>query len=233
MNAPIYYIGGSKGGVGKSIVAFAFIDYLIGKGIKVLLVETDNSNPDVYKAHNPYAGESLICEINDLDSSDGWIKLVDYAEEHPEHWLVINSAARSNTGIAQYGATLRETLGGLERQLAAFWLLNRQRDSVELLRSFLTAFPEIPIWVFRNLFFGSMERFDVYNTSKIKEQVEKRGRTLDLPNLAARVADRIYSERLPLWIAMTKFRLSERYELSRWKNLCSGLFDIALEGKLS
>ncbi len=57
MNAPIYYIGGSKGGVGKSIVAFAFIDYLIGKGIKVLLVETDNSNPDVYKTHYPYEGK--------------------------------------------------------------------------------------------------------------------------------------------------------------------------------
>ena len=28
MNAPIYYIGGSKGGVGKSKFSFSLIDYL-------------------------------------------------------------------------------------------------------------------------------------------------------------------------------------------------------------
>ena len=28
MNAPIFYVGGSKGGVGKSKLSFALIDYL-------------------------------------------------------------------------------------------------------------------------------------------------------------------------------------------------------------
>ena len=31
MNAPILYIGGSKGGVGKSSLAFALVDYLIAR----------------------------------------------------------------------------------------------------------------------------------------------------------------------------------------------------------
>jgi hypothetical protein len=40
------------------------------------------------------------------------------------------------------GATLKETLAGLQRDLTAFRAINRQRDSIELLRSFLDVFPE-------------------------------------------------------------------------------------------
>ena len=107
MNAPIYYVGGSKGGVGKSKLSFALIDYLTEQEKKVLLLDTDTSNPDVYKAHHPYENENLSCKIADLDVSDGWIELVNVADEFPEHILVINSAARSNTGIEKYGAMLR------------------------------------------------------------------------------------------------------------------------------
>ena len=77
MNAQIFYVGGSKGGVGKSKMSFALIDYLLGKGNKVFLVESDNSNPDVYKAHEPHKNENLVCGIMDLDNSDGWLELVD------------------------------------------------------------------------------------------------------------------------------------------------------------
>jgi cellulose biosynthesis protein BcsQ len=48
----IYWIGGSKGGVGKSIMTVVTLDYLIDAGEKVLLVECDTSNPDVWKAYS-------------------------------------------------------------------------------------------------------------------------------------------------------------------------------------
>ena len=44
----MYFVGGSKGGVGKSFVSMSLADYLtqfIGRKIK--LVESDTSNPDV------------------------------------------------------------------------------------------------------------------------------------------------------------------------------------------
>jgi MinD superfamily P-loop ATPase len=46
----IYWVGGGKGGVGKSMVSMALLDYLLSKGVPALLVESDTSNPDVYKA---------------------------------------------------------------------------------------------------------------------------------------------------------------------------------------
>lgn len=229
MNIPIYYVGGSKGGVGKSKMSFALIDYLFVREKKIMLIETDTSNPDVYKAHNDYSCDNLQCNVLNLDSSDGWLDLVNCAEDFPEHTIIINSAARSNTGIENYGATLRETLAGLNRNLITFWMINRQRDSVELLKTFLKAFPEAIINVCRNLYFGEPEKFEMYNDSQVKTLIEKEGNTFNFPMLSPRVADKLYSNRVPIWIACSEFRLSERYELFRWKNLCAKIFETALE----
>ena len=228
MNAPIYYIGGSKGGVGKSKVAFALIDYLIERENKVLLLESDTSNPDVYKTHHPHGSDNLVCNISDLDVSEGWIEVINLADAHPEHIVVINSAARSNTGIAKYGAMLRETLGELNRELTTFWVLNRQRDSLELLRGFLNSFPDALIHVCKNLHFGTPGEFDLYEESKAKEIIERKGKTLEFPDLADRVANKLYSDRVPIWIALKELPLGDRAELRRWRQLCAKMFQAAL-----
>lgn len=231
MNAPIFYVGGSKGGVGKSKLSFALIDYLTTREKKVLLLETDTSNPDVYKTHHVHENGSLVCKIVDLDVSEGWIKLVNHADEFPGHVAVINSAARSNTGIEKYGAMLRETLGELDRELMTFWMLNRQRDSLELLRGFLNAFPDALIHACRNMYFGAPEKFELYSKSKAREIIEKKGLTLDFPDLADRVADKLYSERLPVWIALAEFPLGDRAELRRWRQKCAEMFQSVLKEK--
>ena len=174
MNAPIYYVGGNKGGVGKSLMSFALIDYPVSRGNKILLIESDNSNPDVYKAHQPHQNETLVCGIMDLDSADGWLELVDSAEDHPEHVMVINSAARSNSGIELYGATLKETLPQLDRELITFWMINRQLDSVKLLRNFVKSFPEAKITVCRNLFLVSLKSFTPTMSAKPGKRLKEK-----------------------------------------------------------
>ena len=118
----------ARGGVGKSKLAFALIDYLLDEGKPVLLLESDTSNPDVYKAHRQYENDMPSCGEVDLDSSEGWMDLLNAADELSSHCLVINSAARSGV--------VRETLPELNKNLVTFWVINRQRDSVELLRGF-------------------------------------------------------------------------------------------------
>lgn len=231
MNAPIYYVGGSKGGVGKSKLSFALLDYLIEDGKKALLLETDTSNPDVYKAHHPHENDNLTCKIIDLDISDGWIELVNVADAFPEHTVVINSAARSNTGIEKYSAMLRDTLEELNRELVTFWVVNRQRDSVELLRGFLNSFPDARVYVCRNMYFGESEKFELYNTSKGRTHIEKKGKTLDFPDLADRVADKLYSGRTPIKNALADLPLGDRAELRRWRQKCVEMFQSALKEK--
>jgi hypothetical protein len=115
--------------------------------------------------------------------------------------------------------------------LTAFWVINRQLDSVELLRSFLAVFPEALVHVCRNLHFGEANRFELYNESKTRKGIEQKGRTLDFPELANRVADKLYSDRLPIWEAQAGLPLGDRAELKRWRLCCGEMFDqvLALE----
>lgn len=109
----IYLVGGSKGGVGKSFVALALADYLLRRDIRAALVETDTSNPDVMKA----VQDEMRCIAYNLDDADGWIVLVNFCDEQRDAAIVVNTAARSQTGVEQFGATPASALGELRRRL--------------------------------------------------------------------------------------------------------------------
>ena len=97
-------------------------------------------------------------------------------------------------------------------------MINRQRDSLELLKEYVTALPDAELHVVRNGYFGEEKQFELYNSSKLRKAVEsKGGKSVTLPNLADRVSDDIYSQRLSLAQAQKKLPLGNRAELCRWK----------------
>jgi len=210
----IYWIGGSKGGVGKSIVAMAIVDYLQNLGENVLLIESDTANPDVWKAYK----ESTATELINLDEADGWINLVNVLDSNPDHVVVINSAARNSVGVSAYGETLNSTLAELKRKLVTLWVINRQRDSLELLKEYMDAIPNGIVHVVRNAYFGEEKKFELYNNSKIRQAVEEKGgKSVTFPDLADRVSDDLYSKRLSIAAAAKELPIGNRAELLRWR----------------
>lgn len=210
----IYLVGGSKGGVGKTIVSMAITDLLLQQGESVLLIDSDTSNHDVWKA---YQAETE-CELINLDDADGWIHLVNLCDSKPGSVIVINTAARNNKGVSAYGETLNSTLAELKRKLVTLWVINRQRDSLELLKEFLDAIPNADVHVIRNGHFGEEKKFELYNSSKIKKSIEdKGGMSLTFPDLADRVSDDIYSKRMSIATAIRELPLGNRAELLRWR----------------
>jgi hypothetical protein len=232
MNTPIYYVGGSKGGVGKSLFSFALADYLLNQETKVLLVDSDSDNPDIFKAHKDLELPNLICRLNSLDDAEGWAELLDTVQNYPEHTVVINSAARTKASTASYGEIMQVALKDMQRELTVFWIINIQRDSIELLHSFQEVFPDVTIHVCRNMYFGRPENFDLYNHSKAKETIEKTGMTLDFPDVAVRVATWLYSKRMSIRAAHPEMPFGTRAELQRWRNLCWKMFDRVLTGSV-
>jgi MinD-like ATPase involved in chromosome partitioning or flagellar assembly len=99
MEKPILLVGGGKGGVGKSLLSIALVDYVSVTDGRPFLVETDTSVPDVYKT---YGGEIGADQVN-LDEREGWIELLNLVESHPEDTIVVNTGARNQTGSAISG----------------------------------------------------------------------------------------------------------------------------------
>ena len=218
----LFFVTGGKGGVGKSILCMLLIDFLTQfLKRKVLLIESDTSNPDVGKTftNNDYVEVIFLS----LDNADGWIELVDYCAASDKD-VVINFAARSGDAIQKFADTLIGCLKELNMILTSLWLINRQRDSIELLKRYMDVVPG-ELHVVRNTFFGAPEKFELFNNSKIKTEAEKRGATIDCPDLADRVADEMYSERLSIARAAEEMSLGNRAELKRWRSRGWKMFD--------
>ena len=92
----VFYVGGSKGGVGKSLFSFALVDYLLNRNANVLLVDTDTDNPDVFKAHKELALPNLLCRLNCLDDADGWAARMDMRLEYSQSATRLPTAGKSS-----------------------------------------------------------------------------------------------------------------------------------------
>lgn len=216
----VYWIGGGKGGVGKSMVGMGLIDYLRNKGESPVLIETDEKNPDIGRAHK----SEIQVEGLDLSDQDGWVDLLDLCGK-AEGPVVINSAvgADETQGID----ALEQSLEASGKKLVVLWVINRQRDSVELLRDFMKSVrsEKTEVHVVRNLYFGAPHKFELFNSSKTKGELEERGgKIMDLPEIADRIADELYCKRLSVAKALDGSETGVRFILARWQHSVHAMF---------
>jgi hypothetical protein len=102
---------------------------------------------------------------------------------------------------------------------ALTWAINRHRDGIELLKDFMDAMPECRVHVLRNLYFGDESKFELYAASKaVRPRIESAGgKALNFPDLADRVADDLYKDRMTIAAAVENLPLGNRAELRRWR----------------
>jgi MinD-like ATPase involved in chromosome partitioning or flagellar assembly len=220
MSKAIFLVGGGKGGVGKSLMSMALLDFLRAGGQEPFLVETDTSVPDVFKTYQ----EETAGELVNLDEREGWIELVNLVESRADSAIVINTGARNQTGVSNFGRTLSKALGELRRKLVVLWMIDRKRESLELLSDFMAAIPEAEVHVVRNLYLGSEKKFELYNGSKMKAGFEGKGsKSINLPELADRVTDAMNKGRMTIAKATGELSLGDRMELERWREECAAM----------
>jgi hypothetical protein len=197
MKDTIFYVGGSKGGVGKSMVSITLVQFLIdryGDSKTVHLIETDESNPD---AGRIYKGKIPVSNVILGENDKGWIHMARVIEKSSDTLFVINSAARSNMGIRKNGRNFGAVLdrGKVPYNFVTLWPMNRQKDSVNLLEDFLGYVPFGSVYPIRNEYFGEPDDFTLY-MKYIGESNLLRSRitdTLDFPALADIITDEFYS----------------------------------------
>src|SRR5262249_19357323 len=128
------------------------------------------------------------------------------------------------TGISNFGKTLSKALPQLKRKLVVFWLIDRKRESLELLADFLEAIPDAQVHVVRNMYLGGEKTFELYNGSKMRAAIEQNGgRSLNFPEVADRVTDAMNKARLTIAKAVTELSLGDRMELERWRDDCKSM----------
>jgi hypothetical protein len=224
----IFYVGGNKGGVGKTLVSLALIDYLYERYNKVDVIETDTANAEIKRIYSACPDPKITVTQIDLDMIDGWINLLNLiSTSSAKYPIVINTAARNHTGVQKSGAVFRDSLAEINRKMIALWVINRQRDALFLLTQFQSIFHNIPIHVVRNTYFGEEHKFEIFNNSELRHKLEEElgYPSLSFPDLADRVSDDIYSNYISISKGLATMPLGNKAELKRWKYLCADMFD--------
>ncbi len=207
----IIFIGGGKGGVGKTIISMTVVDTLLTRGEQVVFVDSDDSNPDAYKSLKAVAPSVVL----NLDTEDGFMALSNLIESNPKACIVVNTAARATKHIVKHGGIIIDTANELKREIVMLWPINRQRDSVELLAEALDGTEgEFATHAVINTYWGAPEKFMRFNNSNQKNRVTS---VVVFPELNDMVSDKLNDERLALSNAEGGMTIAERSVLLRFR----------------
>ncbi len=192
----IHFVGGEKGGVGKSVLARVLAQYHIDRNIPFKAFDADLSHGALMRYYGDY---TTAVDISDFESAD---QIAEIAVEE-ECDVIVDLAAQSSRNIDRW----MEESGVLELAdeidvAVTFWhVMDDRTDSVRLLDSTLETYGSKPEYVLvRN--HGCGKDFSLFNESEAKSRAETLGaQVVDLPQLHAGAMRKIDKIGASLWAA--------------------------------
>ena len=132
----IHFIGGEKGGVGKSLMARVLAQYLIDKQLPFLGFDTDRSHGALMRFYPAFASAVAVDRIESLDA------IVEAAVDQPGRRILVDLAAQTHDPLATWmeEAGVISLADELGMKIFYWHVMDSGRDSVDLLRRLLDRF---------------------------------------------------------------------------------------------
>ena len=134
--ATIHFIGGEKGGVGKSLTSRVLAQYMIDRNIPFLGFDTDRSHGALMRFYSGYASPVVMDRYEALDV------IVEAAAEQPERRILVDLAAQTHEPLVKW----MDDAGviGMAEEMGMtihYWhVMDAGKDSVDLLQKLLDRF---------------------------------------------------------------------------------------------
>ena len=134
--AKIHFIGGEKGGVGKSLMARVLAQYLIDRGDPFIGFDTDRSHGALMRFYSGYASPVVVDRYEALDA------IMEAAVEQPERRILVDLAAQTHDPLVRWmddsGVLNLADESGI--QIHYWHVMDTGKDSVDLLGRLLDRF---------------------------------------------------------------------------------------------
>ena len=217
--AKIHFIGGEKGGVGKSLMARVLAQYFIDHGIAFSGFDTDRSHGALVRFYKDYAALVAADRFDALDA------IVERAIEHPGQRVLVDLAAQTHDPLVRWmdESGVLELAAESGVQIHYWHVMDAGRDSVDLLQRLLDRFESRLSYVLvlnqlRGDDFGNLERSGQFERAKVLG-----ARVVHLKHLQDAVLRKIDATDSSFWAARTmasnegpKLGLLERQRLKMW-----------------
>ena len=132
----IHFIGGEKGGVGKSVTARVLAQYFIDRKVPFLGFDTDRSHGALLRFYSDYSAPIVVERYEELD------RIVEAASEQPDRPVLVDLAAQTHQFLARWMADsgLLDATDELGMTLTYWHVMDSGRDSADLLATLLDQF---------------------------------------------------------------------------------------------
>lgn len=215
----VHFIGGEKGGVGKSLVARILAQYFIDHHLPFLCFDTDRSHGALLRYYADFAGAAA------LDNDDSLDPVIEFALEQPERRILVDLAAQTQQSVSKWFDD-SDVLGIAEENgIALTWwhVMYAGRYSVDLLQQWLDRFGgKLNLVIVLNEIRG--ERFGLLEASGQLQRAAALGaKVVSLRHLADATMQKIDQKNASFWAAVhhpdrasTGLGMLERQRVKVW-----------------
>lgn len=225
----IHFIGGEKGGVGKSVVARILAQYLIDKNIPFVGFDTDRTHGALLRFYSDYASPTVIEDYQSLDA------IIETAVANPEQRIIVDLAAQTHYPLADW----METSGVLELaeemgiRLYYWNVMDSGKDSVDLLAKLLDQYgSKLNYVLVQNQLRG--EEFTTLEFSGVKDRaLDKGAKVVVIKRLHTPTMQKIDANSLSFWAARKRdlehldtLGLLDRQRVKMWLNHAYNQIDL-------
>jgi hypothetical protein len=217
--ANIHFVGGEKGGVGKSVVARVLAQYLIDKELPFLGFDTDRSHAALMRFYAGYASPVLVDRYENLDA------IMEAAVEQPHRRILVDLAAQTHAPLVKWmeDSGVLELSGEANLAIHYWHVMDVGKDSVDLLKTLLDRFgTRLKYILVLNQLRG--DDFSILlNSSEYERALEFGARKVSVKHLHDPVMNKIDARSSSFWAAKnsadkesTGLGLMERQRVKSW-----------------
>jgi hypothetical protein len=127
--AGIHFIGGEKGGVGKSVVARVLAQYFIDNELPFLGFDTDRSHGSLMRFYSDFASPVVVDRYEAMDA------IIEAAIDEPDKRILVDLAAQTHEPLVRWmdESGVLELVAESDLKLNYWHVMDSGRDSVDLL----------------------------------------------------------------------------------------------------
>ena len=193
----IHFVGGEKGGVGKSLLARVLAQHFIDAGQPFIGFDTDRSHGALLRYYADYAAPMP------LDAHDSLDRVVEAAADDPTRRVLVDLAAQTQSSFTRWldEAGVADVAAELGVALNYWHVMDAGRDSVHLLANWLDSpGARLPLVLVLNEVRG--DKFEQLHASGFLERAQAQGaRTLRLRKLPDAPLQKIDADGSSFWAA--------------------------------
>ena len=194
----IHFIGGEKGGVGKSVMARTLAQYFIDREVPIVGFDTDRSHASFTRFYRDFASPVIIDNFDSLDT------IMEVFEEAEDAHAIVDLAAQSHKPLSHWisESDLFEATEELGIGVNLWHVMDEGKESIQLLSSLFDTYGKKARYIIV-LNEGRGTNFSAFENSEERKRAQEFGAAImKLPKLHQATMQNIDRLNSSFWAAV-------------------------------